>query len=276
LGEENKNQLKKGFSGIVPMHKSIGTIPEACYVRRNMLERLQKIMAESGIASRRRCEELILEKRVKVNGIIAELGTKADKEKDLIEVDGKPLKAKGQKVYIMLNKPVGYITSAKDQFGRPTVLDLLKGVKERVYPVGRLDYDTEGLLLLTNDGDLTYAITHPKHNINKTYRAVIKGIAGKKEIDAFRKGLAIDDYVTSPAKLSIIKIIDGNSIVDITIHEGKNRQVRKMCAAVGHPVIRLKRTSIGGLKLGGLPVGAWRYLTAEEVAYLKSMGGIKA
>lgn len=239
-----------------------------------MLERLQKIMSESGVASRRKCEELILAKRVKVNGIVvSELGTKADREKDEIEVDGKPLSASGEKVYIMLNKPVGYITSARDQFGRPAVLDLVKGVKERVYPVGRLDYDTEGLLILTNDGDLTYKITHPKHNIDKTYRALVSGRIEQKDIAAFREGLQIEDYTTAPAVLDLLKYAEGNSLVDITIHEGKNRQVRKMCSAVGHPVLKLKRISIGKIKLEGLQRGSWRYLTAAEVEYLKALGG---
>lgn len=241
-----------------------------------MLERLQKIMSESGVASRRKCEELIKSKRVKVNGIvISELGAKADREKDLIEVDGKPLAQPGKKLYILMNKPVGCITSAKDQFGRPTVLDLLKGVKERVYPVGRLDYDTSGLLILTNDGDLTYRITHPKHNIDKTYRALLSGMADEYDIAAFRRGIAVEDYITSPAILKIIKYVSGNTLADITIHEGKNRQVRKMCAAINHPVINLKRISIGGLSIGDLKEGDWRMLTSDEVDYLKALGDIK-
>lgn len=239
-----------------------------------MLERLQKIMSESGIASRRKCEELILDRRVKVNGIVvSELGTKADKENDKIEVDGKPLRLSGKKVYILMNKPVGYITSAKDQYGRPAVLDLVKEVRERVYPVGRLDYDTEGLLILTNDGDLTYTITHPKHNIDKTYRALLSGKVEQKDMDAFRKGIEIEDYTTAPAYMRILKFIDCNSMVDITIHEGKNRQVRKMCSAIGHPVIKLKRISIGKIKLDGLERGSWRYLSEAEVKYLKALGG---
>jgi 23S rRNA pseudouridine2605 synthase len=239
-----------------------------------MTERLQKVMAEFGVASRRKCEEMIAAGKVKVNGyLITEPGTKVDKEKDAIEVDGKIIKCSESRVYILLNKPVGYITSAKDQFGRPTVLDLLKGISVRVFPIGRLDYDTEGLILLTNDGDLTYRITHPKHNIDKTYRALIDGEAGTNDIENFKNGIAVEDYVASPAKLEIIRHIKGNSIVDITIHEGKNRQVRKMCAAIGHEVIWLKRIKIGKIELGELKIGEWRYLNDAEVEYLKALEG---
>jgi 23S rRNA pseudouridine2605 synthase len=239
-----------------------------------MAERLQKVMAEFGVASRRKAEEIIAAGRVKVNGIqVTEPGTKVDKEKDVIEVDGKLIKGPDSKVYILLNKPVGYITSAKDQFGRPTVLDLVKGVGVRVFPIGRLDYDTEGLILLTNDGELTYRITHPRHNIDKTYKALIKGEADARDIEAFAAGLAVEDYVASPAKLEIIRYSKGNSIVEITIHEGRNRQVRKMCSAIGHEVMRLKRIRIGKLGLGTLKTGEWRYLSDTEVEYLYKLGG---
>ena len=239
-----------------------------------MTERLQKVMSEFGVASRRKCEDMIAAGRVKVNGcLIAEPGSKVDKEQDVIEVDGKIIKSSESKVYILLNKPVGYITSAKDQFGRPTVLDLLRGISLRVFPIGRLDYDTEGLILLTNDGDLTYRITHPKHNIDKTYRALIRGEADQIDIDTFKNGLAIEDYITSSARMEIIRYEKGNSIVDITIHEGKNRQVRKMCSAIGHDVIKLKRIQIGKLGLGDLKTGEWRYLSDAELEYLKVLGG---
>lgn len=238
-----------------------------------MAERLQKVMAEFGVASRRKSEELIAAGRVKVNGCtVTEPGTKVDKEKDVIEVNGKIIKGPDRKVYILLNKPVGYITSAKDQFGRPTVLDLVKGTGVRVFPIGRLDYDTEGLLLLTNDGELTYRITHPKHNIDKTYRALIKGEADERDIKAFAEGIAVEDYVASPAKLEIIRYSKGNSVVEITIHEGRNRQVRKMCSAIGHEVIRLKRIRIGNLGLGSLKTGEWRYLSDAEIEYLYKLG----
>lgn len=231
---------------------------------------MQKIMAQSGVASRRKCEEIICEGRVKVNGrVITEPGCKVDSDKDVIEVDGNIIKKIDEKIYILLNKPVGYITSVKDQFGRPTVLDLLNGIKGRVYPVGRLDYDTEGLLILSNDGELTYKITHPKHNIKKTYRALIQGKVKKDDIEAFEKGIAIEDYVTAPAKMEVVRYSKGNSIVDIIIHEGRNRQVRKMCSAIGHEVIRLKRTKIGEIGLRGLKSGKWRYLNDIEIGYLK-------
>lgn len=240
-----------------------------------MAERLQKVMSEFGVASRRKCEEMIARGKVKVNGcLITEPGCKVDKEKDIIEVDGKIVRSPETKLYILLNKPTGYITSVKDQFGRPTVLDLLKGVSVRVFPIGRLDYDTEGLIILTNDGELTYRITHPKHNIDKTYRALVRGRVGQEDIMAFDNGIAIENYMTSPARLEIIREIKGNSMVDITIHEGKNRQVRKMCSTIGHEVIRLKRIKIGDIGLGSLQTGQWRYLTKSEINYLKMLGGI--
>ena len=235
------------------------------------MERLQKVMAEFGIASRRKCEEIIAQGIVKVNGqIITEPGFKVDKLVDIIEVDGKLLKTEEAKRYILLNKPVGYITTAKDQFGRPTVLDLVSEIKERIFPVGRLDYDTEGLLIMTNDGDLTYKITHPKHNIDKTYEALVNGKVGNNTVELFRNGLHINNYVTSSAKLVIKKYISNNTLVEITIHEGKNRQVRKMCQAVNHSVITLKRISIGEIELGDLKVGQYRELTKEEIKYLYS------
>lgn len=238
-----------------------------------MEERLQKVMAELGVASRRKCEELILQGKVKVNlEIVKELGVKVDKLKDIIEVEGKALNNQTNKIYLMLNKPAGYITSAKDQFNRPAVLDLISGVKERIFPIGRLDYDTEGLLILTNDGELTYKITHPSHNIDKTYRALVVGKIEQKDIDTFAQGIVIDGYKTSPAKLEVIEIKNNNSLVDITIHEGRNRQVRKMCESVNHGVIMLKRISIGKLKLGNLTKGHWRYLNEEELKYLYSIG----
>jgi 23S rRNA pseudouridine2605 synthase len=240
--------------------------------RGKMTERLQKVMSEYGVASRRKCEELIAAGKVKVNGyLITELGRKVDKEKDIIEVDGEIIKSSGNKLYILLNKPVGYITSVKDQFGRPTVLDLIKGISVRVFPIGRLDYDTEGVILLTNDGDLTYRITHPKHNINKTYRALVHGEANQEDVLTLRRGIEIEDYVTAPAKMEIIRYLKGNSIIDITIHEGKNRQVRKMCSAIGHEIISLKRIRIGKIGLGSLKKGEWRYLSESEIKYLKEL-----
>jgi len=239
-----------------------------------MSERLQKVMSEFGVASRRKCEEIIAEGRVRVNGrVVTEQGCKVDKDKDIIKVDGKAIKSPEALLYILLHKPTGYITSVRDQFGRPTVLDLLSGISTRVFPIGRLDYDTDGLLILTNDGDLTYRITHPKHNIDKTYRALVRGRVGIEDVEAFGRGMEIEDYVTSPALLKVTGEVKGNSIVEITIHEGKNRQVRKMCSAIDHEVIKLTRIRIGNISLQGLNSGCWRYLDAEEVNYLKGLGG---
>lgn len=227
--------------------------------------RLQKFLAEAGIASRRKAEELIIKGRVRVNGIsVSELGTKVS-EGDFVELDGKRVNPESQKVYIMLNKPVGYVTTAKDQFARSTVLDLLKGVKERVYPVGRLDYDTSGLILLTNDGDFTFRLTHPRHEVNKVYIAEVNGIPNEEEMSRFEKGLKIEDYITAPAGIRLLHRKPKFSVLEIEIHEGRNRQVRKMCDAIGHPVNSLQRVAIGSLKLGDLEEGAWRYLTSGEV-----------
>lgn len=237
-----------------------------------MQVRLQKFLAEAEIASRRKAEQYILEGRVKVNGkVVSELGTKVDEDKDIVEFDSKVVKKAEKNVYIMLHKPEGCVTTAKDQFDRKTVLEYLTDVKERVYPVGRLDYDTSGLLILTNDGDLTYRLTHPKHNVEKTYIAKVEEAPTKEEMKKFEKGLYIDGHKTAPAKIFIAKT-DGRLVsLKIIIHEGRNRQVRKMCSAINHPVIHLKRIATGKLFLGELKKGEYRYLTDEEVKYLKSL-----
>ena len=230
--------------------------------------RLQKYIAECGVASRRKSEELIKQGRVKVNGItVSEMGVKVSDE-DVVEVDGRRISLEQKKVYIMLNKPVGYISSVRDQFSRNTVVDLIKGVKERIYPVGRLDYDTSGLLLLTNDGDFAFRLTHPEHEMKKTYIAEMEGVPDSNDIESFQNGLRIEDYVTSPAELTVLEKRKSSSIVKVVIHEGKNRQVRKMCDAIGHPVISLKRIAIGDLYLKNLPEGQWRYLKEEEIKML--------
>ena len=204
--------------------------------------RLQKFLSEAGIASRRKAEILIMAGKVEVNGkIVTELGTKIDTEKDVVYYNHKKVEKKQKLIYIMLHKPEGYVTTVKDQFQRPTVLDLLKTVKERVYPVGRLDYDTSGLLLLTNDGALTYRLTHPKHNIEKTYEAKLFGTPSEADILQFRKGVLIDGKKTQPAKLEILEKGEKYCTVRIIIQEGRNRQVRKMCQAIKHPVAQLKR-----------------------------------
>ena len=232
-----------------------------------MEERLQKFLANAGVASRRKSEEIILDGKVKVNGkLVTELGTKVDPEKDVIEVNGKKINSNEKKVYILLNKPIGYVTTADDQFGRDTVLDLVK-VKERIVPVGRLDMYTSGALILTNDGDFVYQVTHPKHEIEKTYTVTIKGIVQNSEVEQLRNGIKIDDYITKPARVKILKTDTEKDIsrLEITIHEGKNRQVRKMCEAVGRKVLALHRSKIGGIGVKDIELGKWRYLTANEV-----------
>ena len=209
--------------------------------------RINKYIASCGVASRRKAEEIILDRRVKVNGeLVTELSFNIDEKKDIVEIDDKVISLSEKLVYIVLNKPEGYITTVKDQFDRPSVLDLVKDIDERVYPIGRLDYETSGLLILTNDGDLTYKLTHPKHEVDKTYVALIKGEPTSEELKNFRDGLEIEDYKTAPAK---IRIVDKNEEknyckCEIKIYEGRNRQVRKMCKAINHPVLRLRRVAM--------------------------------
>jgi 23S rRNA pseudouridine2605 synthase len=236
-----------------------------------MEERIQKIISAAGVTSRRAAEELIAEGRVRVNGtVVTELGSKADPSKDHIKVDGKLINPKQPPTYIMLNKPAGFVTTMSDPEGRPTVQDLLKGVKIRVYPVGRLDYNTEGLLLLTNDGDFAHLITHPKHEFPKTYLAKIKGVLEDGAIAALEAGVFLKDGKTAPAKIKKIRKEESNSWIEITIHEGRKRQVRRMFDHMGHSVIRLKRVKTGGITLGDLPEGRMRYLTPEEVGILRA------
>ena len=235
-----------------------------------MEERLQKYLANCGIASRRKCEEYILQGKVKVNGkIVTELGTKINPEKDIIQFENKIVKENKKYVYILLNKPIGYVTTADDQFGRDTVLDLVK-VRERIVPVGRLDMYTSGALILTNDGDFVYKVTHPKHEIKKTYTVTVKGIVQNDEVEKLRKGVQIEDYTTKPAKVKILETDTEKDIsrLEITIHEGKNRQVRKMCESVGRKVLALHRSKIGKIGVKDLELGKWRYLQPKEVEEL--------
>ena len=230
--------------------------------------RLQKYLASAGVASRRKGEELILEGKIEVNGkIITELGTKIDPKKDEVKYNGKIVKSEEEKVYILLNKPIGYVTTAKEQFGRDMVLDLVK-VNKRIVPVGRLDMYTSGALILTNDGEFVNKLTHPSHEIDKTYNVTVKGIVTKEEIENLKKGVLIDDdYITKPAKVKILKIDEEKKIsrIQITIHEGKNRQVRKMCEAIGKKVLALHRCKIGNIDVKSLKLGEWRYLSKKEV-----------
>ena len=233
--------------------------------------RLQKYLANSGIASRRKCEEYILQGKVEVNGkIIKELGTKINPAKDIVKFGGNEVKEEKNFVYILLNKPIGYVTTVEDQFHRDTVLDLVK-VKERIVPVGRLDMYTSGALILTNDGDFVYKITHPKHEINKTYTVTLKGIIQNNEVEQLRIGVKIEDYITKPAKVKILKtdLEKDISRLEITIHEGKNRQVRKMCEAIGKKVLALHRSKIGNIGVKDLKLGQWRYLSPKEIRSLK-------
>jgi 23S rRNA pseudouridine2605 synthase len=234
--------------------------------------RLNKYMALCGVALRRKSDELIKNKKVKVNEkIVQELGIDVDENQDKVEVNGKIIKLEQKNVYILINKPEGYVTTVKDQFKRKAVLDLVKDIDERIYPIGRLDYETSGLLILTNDGDLTYKLTHPKHEVVKTYLARLKFVPDKIKIKQFETGLKIDEYVSAPAEFRVIKKEEKQSICEIKIHEGKNRQVRKMCKAIGHPVLSLRRIAIGDIKLENLKVGKYRNLTQKEINYLKSL-----
>ena len=233
--------------------------------------RLQKYLAECGVASRRKCEQYILDGKVKVNGnIVTELGTKVNKN-DIVEFQKKKVKIQDEKIYILLNKPIGYVTTVKDQFKRDTVLDLVK-INKRIVPVGRLDMYTSGALILTNDGDFVNVLTHPKHEIKKTYNVTVAGKVIAEEVELLKKGVEIDnEYITKPAKVKILKIDEEKNIsrIQITIHEGKNRQVRKMCESIGKKVIALHRSKIGNIDVKNLKLGTWRYLTQKEISDLK-------
>lgn len=238
-----------------------------------MEERLQKYMASCGIASRRKCEELILLGKVKVNGnVIEELGFKVNPLKDIVEYDGRVITKEEKKVYIMLNKPEDVITSVKDEKDRKTVIDIVK-VNERIFPIGRLDYDSSGLILLTNDGELYNKIIHPRVELDKKYVAVVKGEVSLDDKEKFESGIDIGGYITAPAKLKMLEYSHRKdlSTIEVCIHEGKNRQIRKMCSAINHEVISLKRVSIGNVRLGQLKKGEYRYLNDEEMKYLMSL-----
>lgn len=231
-------------------------------------ERLQKIISRAGLTSRRNAEKLILAGKVTVDGkIISELGAKFDAQKNKIRVDGKILKFDSKKIYLLLNKPRGYVCTANDERGRKTVLDLITGISERIYPVGRLDLNSEGLLLLTNDGELMNALIHPKFKIEKTYRVKFSGNVTEEKLDKLRAGIELEDGLTSPAEIFLLE----ENFVEITIHEGRNRQIRRMFAAIGCDVKRLKRVKFAGLTLDGVAVGKFRALTDSEVIFLKNL-----
>jgi pseudouridine synthase len=233
--------------------------------------RLQKYMASAGVASRRKCEKLISDGKVKVNGKVSKLlGVKIDPNIDSVEVDGKKITYAPEKTYVILNKPLNCVSTVSDPQGRKTVLDYVKGINKRIYPVGRLDYDTEGLLLLTDDGELTYKLTHPKHEITKTYIAQVTKCPDSSGLEKLRNGIQLEDGLTAPAQIKIIKM-NQSCWLSIVIHEGRNRQVRRMLKAVGCDVLFLKREKIGKLTLGKLQPGNWRFLSESEINYLKSI-----
>lgn len=244
------------------------------------MERLQKILSAAGVASRRAAERLILDGRVSVNGrVVSGLGSKADPVADDIRVDGRRVRAAAvRRRYLLLNKPRGYVTTRRDPQGRRTVMELLRGVREAVYPVGRLDYDSEGLLLLTNDGDLAAALTHPRHEVERVYEVRVAGVPDARALDRLRRGIVLDGRRTAAAA---VKLVHGardrsatTAVLEMTLREGRNRQVRRMCEAVGHPVQRLKRVRIGPITDAGLRPGAVRDLTPDEVRALKRAVGL--
>jgi 23S rRNA pseudouridine2605 synthase len=237
-----------------------------------IVERLQKILSQAGVASRRASEQLMLEGRVTVNGVtVMELGTKAEPGKDDIRVDGRRVKVVEHHRYLLLNKPRGYVTTRSDPQRRPTVIDLLRGVREYVYPVGRLDYESEGLLLVTNDGDLAARLTHPRHEVARVYEARVLGVPDAHDLDRLSRGLVIDGRRTAPAEVRLMPLRRDaeTATLVITIHEGRNRQVRDMCDAIGHPVEHLRRVAIGPIRDAKLKLGHWRELNEKEVERLK-------
>jgi 23S rRNA pseudouridine2605 synthase len=236
-----------------------------------MKERLQKLVAASGLASRREAERWITAGRVTVNGEPASLGDSADPACDRVEVDGCPLLVEEQKYYVLLNKPVGYVTTLSDPEGRPVVTDLVRDIPARLHPVGRLDLTTEGVLLLTNDGELTQRLAHPRHEVEKTYLVRLRGALSSAARRQLAEGVVLEDGLTAPARVEKVRVTGSHTWLEITIHEGRNRQVRRMCEAVGHPVSRLKRIRLAFLELGSLPAGKYRILSPAEVARLKRL-----
>ncbi len=235
--------------------------------------RLQKFMADHGVASRRKCEDMIAAGTVRINGRIATIGDKVNPHADTVTVQGEAIRQNVQNVYYMLHKPRGYITTMHDEKGRKCVAQLIEEIPERVYPVGRLDRESEGLLLLTNDGDFANALTHPSSHVPKTYRVTVRPAVTGGQVSALADGVEIDGRKTLPADIRVLESDGGRTVLEIVIYEGRNRQIRKMCEAVGLTVARLKRTRIGSVKLGMLKAGAWRPLSAAEVRTLLQAAG---
>ena len=235
--------------------------------------RLQKYMALCGVASRRASEEIIAKGRVRVNGeVIDYMGFEVDEEYDVVEVDGVTIRPEAKKYYILLNKPKGYVTTVSDEFDRPTVMELVSDVHARIYPVGRLDYDTAGLLIMTNDGEFANVLTHPSHAVNKGYIAQVNTMPDAESLNRLRNGVLLDGKLTAPAKVEVLKTSKRGFEIKVTIHEGRNRQVRRMFEAIGAEVISLKRISVGNVTLGNLPEGKWRHLNDAERQRLMGRG----
>lgn len=230
-----------------------------------MQMRIHKYLAHSGVASRRHAEVMVAEGKVKINGHPAKIGDIVDSEHDKITVEGKKAELETQEIYYLVHKPRGVVSAVSDPDGRRTVTSLVPG-GSRLYPVGRLDYDSEGLMLLTNDGELAFRLTHPKFEVNKTYRVLVKGVMNDKSVGYLEQGVTVDGVKTAPAEVNIVEAQPNNTWIDITIHEGRNRQIRKMCEAVGYPVMRLIRTKFGPWELGDLPSGQYRALTPDDIA----------
>jgi len=237
-----------------------------------MLIRLQKAIADSGLASRRKAEELIAAGRVVVNGrVVTELGTKVDPTRDHIKVDGRHLKPMPPQTFLIVNKPRGFVSSLSDPEGRPTITNLLRGVTMRVFPVGRLDFDSEGLLLLTNDGQIAHTLLHPRYHVQKTYLIKVKGVLTDEDIASLERGVKLEDGLTAPAQVKKVRKAEANSWLEITIHEGRKHQVKRMLEVVGHPVLRLTRVRFGPLALGDLAPGEFRFLTDREANALRAL-----
>lgn len=241
-----------------------------------MSVRLQKFLSECGVASRRASEQLITEGRVRVNGAVATIGSSVEPGADAVTVDGRAVGRAEKRVYILLNKPRGTVTTASDTHGRRTVLDCLDGIDERVFPVGRLDMDVEGVLLLTNDGDLAHRLMHPSHGVEKVYQATVEGLVTEEALARLRQGVMLEDGMTAPAGATLIAHErNGRSRIELTLHEGRKREVKRMCAAVGHPVVSLKRIAFANLMGGHLRPGEWRHLTLQEVRLLQRLTGLQ-